>query len=309
MLMKHSGLKPGMWALEYGAGFGQTALAFARMGVNVDTVDISTTFCQYVKAQADFFSVNLTPYHGEFGHNPRSGQKYDLIWFYESFHHCLDFKNVVRTLKEHLTPGGKILMAGEPIIEREYEAIPYHWGLRLEAEVIAIIRNYHWFELGYTEDFIANFFVNNGYVAERFDCAVSLFGLTYSFAPRTDHIDLAKHWMPVRTSASWHAPEPTGRWTRAESSLPVDQSDSFIALDVTMSNHHGRAQTVRIDYGGNEITLRLDARTKKTVRLDAKHKSAKITFRCTPIVPGGWLWAPKDPRALGVFVHHVDYVR
>jgi 2-polyprenyl-3-methyl-5-hydroxy-6-metoxy-1,4-benzoquinol methylase len=309
MLMKHSSLKPGMWALEYGAGFGQTALALARMGVNVDTVDISATFCKHVKAQADFFGVNLTPHQGEFGHNPRGDQKYDLIWFYESFHHCLDFKNVVRTLKDHLTPNGKILMAGEPIIEREYEAVPYPWGLRLEAEVIAIIRNYHWFELGYTEDFITSFFVNNGYAAERFDCAVSLFGLTYSFTPRTDRIDLAKHWMPVREAESWHAAEPTGRWTRAESSLAVDQSDSFSALEVTLSNHHGREQTVSIEYGGNEIVVQLAARSKKTVRLDAKERSAKIVFRCRPIVQSAWHWGPKDKRALGIFVHHIDYVR
>jgi 2-polyprenyl-3-methyl-5-hydroxy-6-metoxy-1,4-benzoquinol methylase len=309
MLMKHSGLKPGMWALEYGAGFAQTALALARMGVNVDTVDISATFCKYVKAQADFFGVNLTPHEGEFGHNPRGDQQYDLIWFYESFHHCLDFRNVVRTLKDHLTPSGRILMAGEPIIEREYEAIPYPWGLRLEAEVIAVIRNNHWFELGYTEDFITNFFVTNGYIAERFDCAVSLYGVTYSFTPGTDRIDLAKHWIPFREAETWHAAEPTGRWTRAKSSLAIDQSDSFRELVVTLSNHHGRAQTVRIEYGGQEVTVPLAARSKKTVRLDATHKSAKITFRCRPIVQPAWHWGPKDKRALGVFVHHIDYVR
>ena len=32
MILKHSGLKPGDSALEYGAGFGQTALSLARLG-------------------------------------------------------------------------------------------------------------------------------------------------------------------------------------------------------------------------------------------------------------------------------------
>ena len=88
MILRHSGLKAGDWALEYGAGFGQTALALARLGVNVDTVDISATFCDYVQRQADFFQVPLHPFEGRFGHNPRPDQQYDLIWFYESFHHC-----------------------------------------------------------------------------------------------------------------------------------------------------------------------------------------------------------------------------
>ena len=57
MLLRHCGLKAGDRALEYGAGFGQTALALARLGVNVDTVDVSTTFCDFVNAQAAFFKV------------------------------------------------------------------------------------------------------------------------------------------------------------------------------------------------------------------------------------------------------------
>ena len=48
MFLKHCGLKAGDWALEYGAGFGQTALSLSRLGVNVDTVDISPTFCDFV---------------------------------------------------------------------------------------------------------------------------------------------------------------------------------------------------------------------------------------------------------------------
>ena len=44
MLLKYSGLKPGDRALEFGPGFGQTALALARLGVDVRAVDISPRF-------------------------------------------------------------------------------------------------------------------------------------------------------------------------------------------------------------------------------------------------------------------------
>jgi 2-polyprenyl-3-methyl-5-hydroxy-6-metoxy-1,4-benzoquinol methylase len=309
MLMKHSGLEAGMWALEYGAGFGQTALAFARMGVNVDTVDISSTFCGYVKEQADFFRVNLTPFKAEFGDNPRGSQKYDLIWFYESFHHCVDFKNVVRQLKRHLTPGGKILLAGEPIVTREYAAVPYPWGLRLESEVIAVIRNLHWFELGYSEDFIGNFFVNNGYVAERFDCPVSAFGVTYSFSPRPKRIPMEKHWLPCVDAEGWHAPEQRGRWTRGKSSMALDQTDSFQELDVTVTNHHGRQRALNILYGGMTTTAYLEAGQQSTIRIDAKIKTQKITFDCEAIVTGGPDLESNDARALGIFVNSIDYLQ
>jgi SAM-dependent methyltransferase len=297
-----------MWALEYGAGFAQTALALARLGVNVDTVDISQTFCNYVKEQADFFQVNLTPFKAEFGHNPRGDQKYDLIWFYESFHHCLDFKKVVGKLKSHLTSNGKILMAGEPILKKSYEAVPYPWGLRLEAEVVAMIRNYHWFELGYTEDFITSFFVNSGYVAGCIECPISLFGLTYSFTPRSSRMELDECWLPVGESEGWHPAEPTGRWTRARASLSLDQTDSFEAIEVAATNHHSKPQSVRIAYGGATTEVKFAARERKTIRLDANAKSPKISFECKTIVPGGWGFKPKDTRALGVFVHYIDYL-
>jgi 2-polyprenyl-3-methyl-5-hydroxy-6-metoxy-1,4-benzoquinol methylase len=105
MLLKHSGLRAGDRALEYGAGFGQTALALGRLGVEVETVDISETFCRFVQAQAQFFQVPLRPHHGEFGWNPVEGRQYQLIWFYESFHHCLAFDTVVPALRSMLAPG------------------------------------------------------------------------------------------------------------------------------------------------------------------------------------------------------------
>ena len=308
MLMKHSGLKPGMWALEYGAGYGQTALAFARMGVNVDTVDISATFCRYVKEQADFFQVNLTPFKALFGHNPRGDQKYDLIWFYESFHHCVDFKSVVGRLKNHLTPAGQILLAGEPIDKREYWAVPYPWGLRLESEVIAVIRNRHWFELGYSQDFITNFFTNSGYAAEYFDCPMSIYGQVYSFSPREQRIDFGKHWLPTVDAEGWHAQEQSGRWTRSVASLALDQTESFEAIEITATNHHPKVQPVSIEYGGATTVVQFRPGETKTFRIEAKIKSPKIKLSCETVVPGGPGLASSDTRDLGIYMHCLDYV-
>jgi len=181
MILRHSGLKAGDWALEYGAGFGQTALALARLGVNVDTVDISATFCRYVQQQADFFQVPLHPFEGRFGHNPRPARRYDLIWFYESFHHCLDFPEVVRQLGEHLAEGGRVILGGEPIVEKEYDAVPYPWGVRLHSEVVAVVRKQRWFELGFSEAFLRELFAAAGFNGRRIDCEPTLFGRLYVF--------------------------------------------------------------------------------------------------------------------------------
>jgi SAM-dependent methyltransferase len=181
MLLKHSGLQAGDWALEYGAGFGQTALALARLGVNVDTVDISATLCGFVRQQAEHFQVPLNAFQGPFGTNPRPGQRYKLIWFYESFHHCVDFKKVVPMLADHLEEGGRILLGGEPIVEREYAAVPYPWGVRLHSEVAVVIRQTRWFELGFSEDFLYDLFRRAGFEGRRIECEPSLFGRLYMF--------------------------------------------------------------------------------------------------------------------------------
>ncbi len=185
MLLKHSGLQPGDWALEYGAGFGQTALTLARLGVNVDTVDISATLCRFVSEQATHFQVPLHSFEGQFGMNPRSGQRYKLIWFYESFHHCVDFMKVVPQLADHLAEGGRILLGGEPIVEREYAAVPYPWGVRLHSEVAVVMRQTRWFELGFSEAFLFELFDRAGYTGQRIDCEPSLFGRLYAFDRKT----------------------------------------------------------------------------------------------------------------------------
>jgi len=181
MLLKHSGLKAGDRALEYGAGFGQTALALARLGVEVDTVDISATFCELVRRQGEHFQVPLTAHHGVFGMNPRPEQRYRLIWFYESFHHCLEFRDVVAHMAQMLERGGRVILGGEPIVEREYEAVPYAWGMRLHSEAVVAMRRNRWCELGFSEVFLFELFMRSGFAGRRVDCEPSPFGRLYIF--------------------------------------------------------------------------------------------------------------------------------
>ncbi len=181
MLLKHCGLVAGDTALEYGAGFAQTALALARLGVRVDTVDISPAFCGWVREQAEFFRVPLTPHHGHFGLNPRPGHRYRLIWFYESFHHCWDFERVVPLLAGMLAEGGRVILGGEPVFERPNAAVPYPWGVRLHSEVVAVMRRTRWMELGFTEAFLYELFARSGFRGSRVECGSSDFGRLYVF--------------------------------------------------------------------------------------------------------------------------------
>jgi 2-polyprenyl-3-methyl-5-hydroxy-6-metoxy-1,4-benzoquinol methylase len=183
MILQHSGLQPGARALEYGAGFGQTALALARLGVHVDTVDISEKFCGFVRQQATFFQVPLQAFQGEFGFHPPPQQPYQLIWFYEAFHHCLDFERVVARLRGMLAPGGRVILAGEPIVLAASDALPYPWGIRLHSEVAVVMRHHGWMELGFSEPFLMSLFARAGFAGRRIDCEASPFGRLYVFEP------------------------------------------------------------------------------------------------------------------------------
>jgi 2-polyprenyl-3-methyl-5-hydroxy-6-metoxy-1,4-benzoquinol methylase len=167
-ILAHSGLKAGDRALEYGAGFGQAALTLARLGVKVDTVDINQHFCDAITAQAQFFGVDMTSHKGEFGLNPRPSEKYNLIMFYEAFHHCLEFENLIRGFRQMLTQDGRVILCGEPIVDAGVLSIPYPWGLRMDAANLVVVRIRGWLELGFQKSFIFDLFGKHGFeMSER----------------------------------------------------------------------------------------------------------------------------------------------
>lgn len=181
-ILRQSALKAGQRALEYGAGFGQIALAFARCGVQVDTVDINKFFSDVINKAAAHHNAPLTAHVGPFGFNPAGhDEAYDLIYFYESFHHCFDFKQVIPMLFKMLKPGGKVFMAGEPIAQGPTSWMPYPWGIRLDGECISIMRHRGWMELGFQEDFLISVFEANGFVFKKYPLEQFHYCPIYSF--------------------------------------------------------------------------------------------------------------------------------
>ena len=304
MILKHSGLKPGGWALEYGAGFGQTALALARLGVNVDTVDISEAFCRFVQQQADHFQVPLRAHHGRFGMNPRPGQRYDLVFFYESFHHCLDWQSLLQALPGLLAPGGRVVLCGEPMAEREYAAVPYPWGVRLQSDVVATIRRLRWFELGFSEDFLYEIFSRAGFTITRHACGPSLWGRTYVCEPGLPDLHLGRAWLPPTLEVGWHSPEPEGRWTRgtARLALPADRARRF---EVDLANLHPRPVQVEITAGADRQRVSLAPGESRSVCLSCDG-FAWLELRTPERRLGGVRgWLSRDERSLGIFVRRV----
>jgi SAM-dependent methyltransferase len=153
------------------------------MGAEVHTVDIDEVFCNSIRKQAEFFGVNLTPHQEVFGYNP--GGVFDIIIFYESFHHCRNFNVVVQVLRGIIKPGGKIMLAGEPIWPGTplwAQGAQYPWGIRLEAEVASIVRFRKWFELGFQKDFLINLFARHGFIYRFHPGVISTYADIHEFS-------------------------------------------------------------------------------------------------------------------------------
>jgi len=64
-----------------------------------------------------------------------------------------------------LTERGRVMMAGEPVLIDDPDSLscPYPWGIRLEAEVAAIVRFRRWYELGFHQDILKEAFERHGF--------------------------------------------------------------------------------------------------------------------------------------------------
>lgn len=162
-ILKHSRLHAGARMLEYGPGFGQIALTLARLGVHCTVVDVNPHFLAAIDRQAEMYGVALRTALGEFGDAPDPEGGYNVILFYEAFHHSRDPIGLLRRLKPLLAPGGRILLAGEPILPINRGPIFAPWGLRGSRDAMAVMRWRGWFEGGFDPDYLGEMFARQGF--------------------------------------------------------------------------------------------------------------------------------------------------
>jgi 2-polyprenyl-3-methyl-5-hydroxy-6-metoxy-1,4-benzoquinol methylase len=304
-IMAHSGLCPDQRALEYGAGWGLIALGLARLGIHVDTVDISPEFCSYVREQAAFYRVNLRSFEAEFGSVPDVNIKYDLIYFFESFHHCLDSQGLLDRIREALAPNGRVILAGEPIHSVESPPIPYPWGMRLDAATVAVVRRRGWLELGFTEQFIMALFTRHGFVGRRMD-GFSAYDRGYVFERRPASIKMSDVWLPDAMELGWHSRDAEGRWTKGDAAILVDTSPTFHSIAIELTNHHRTEQTVRLRHGNALSEASLNPGATAEIAVSALSRAPQILIETSGRVPAED-GISNDNRCLGAYVRRIIY--
>ena len=149
--------------IEYGCGSGFFTVMIAASGYDVTAVDINADALKALDALAAARKLPVKTFNGEFGQVPDEAARFDVILFYESFHHCLDFEAALRTLHRRIAPGGVIVFANEPV----HADFPKPWGLRLDGPSVFEIRSKGWLELGFREDFFQTLLERTGWKAAK----------------------------------------------------------------------------------------------------------------------------------------------
>ena len=153
----------GLSILEYGCGTGLTTISLAASGYRLTAVDINPDMLTIVDTIARNRHLSIRTQCGQFGTIPVEGERFDIILFYEAFHHCLEFETLLRRLHDILAPGGLLILAGEPI----FADFPKPWGLRLDGPALYDIRKAGWLELGFNETFFRSLMTRTGWHCDK----------------------------------------------------------------------------------------------------------------------------------------------
>jgi len=160
-LMKAIPMPPPARILEFGPGWGNTTQALLQTGYDVTAVEIDPTFIDLIAQRCALNADRLTLETADMLEFT-STQRFDVILFFESFHHCQDHRRLLRQLHDLLADRGVILFVAEPIVD-----LPYPWGLRLDGQSLWAMRQLGWLELGFDRAYFMGALRDTGWVGER----------------------------------------------------------------------------------------------------------------------------------------------
>lgn len=166
LIIKALSLKRGDRVIEFGVGWAHTTISLAKCGYKVTAIDIEKKFLDILTHKAAQEGLDISTHHGEFVDFPEKHIKYDAALFFECFHHCLNFQDLLLKLRSSLTEYGRIVFCGEPFYGDWFD---YPWGIRLDGHSIWAIRNFGWMELGFREDYIVGLLTSLGFNTKKLE--------------------------------------------------------------------------------------------------------------------------------------------
>jgi SAM-dependent methyltransferase len=139
-------------------------------------MDIEEKFLELLRQRAERESLTIETIQGEFLNLPAGGDVYDAALFFECFHHCIRFRELLDRLRAALKPGGKIVFCGESFYGEWFD---FPWGVRLDGHSVWAIRNFGWMELGFRESYITAVLEKAGFDVQKTESSVGPIGVIF----------------------------------------------------------------------------------------------------------------------------------
>jgi len=181
LIIKALDLRAGDRVVEFGVGWGHTTLNLARCGYKVTAIDIEGNFLELLRLRAERESLNIRAVRGDFLDLPVEEASYDAALFFECFHHCIRFKELIERLRAVIRPGGKIVFCGESFYGEWFD---YPWGVRLDGHSVWAIRNFGWMELGFRESYITALLERLDFNVKKIESPVGPIGTIFTATAR-----------------------------------------------------------------------------------------------------------------------------
>lgn len=163
-VIKHFGAKPGARVVEFGAGWGNLTVQLMLMGYRITAVELNQPSIALMAHRAGIHGKSI-----EFARQDMvefaatTPEKFDAALFLASFHHAHGHRELIANLGRILAPDGVAYFADEPIPPAGSPALPYPWGLRLDAPSLYFVRRHGWLELGFRAAYFKELLSRNGW--------------------------------------------------------------------------------------------------------------------------------------------------
>jgi 2-polyprenyl-3-methyl-5-hydroxy-6-metoxy-1,4-benzoquinol methylase len=293
-------LRKGNRVLEFGSGWGILAEPLARCGVNVTAVDIDKKLLQRLEQKMAAEGLKVNCVHAEFlAACDIAGKDFDAIIFHQSFHHSLDFYELLKKILDlKICKSGNIYFFSEPIFDNYF----CPWGLRSDGESLWAIANNKWLELGFDKSFFTSMLLTLGLFLKKIPPIPDYVGVSYVALNAKEKLKFGELEMPTAEDLSWHAPDLIGdinmRFSRDVSMLPkISSPNEEYQYTVELQNFNPLTKEILIQTDGYSEKHKLNSSEIKKIIIRKFHSSCYIKTEtwCPAKVLGNG-----DGRSIGV---------
>jgi hypothetical protein len=225
---------------------------------------------------------------------------FDAIIFQSSFHHCLDFNELLGLLRiKALSPRGRVFFFSEPV----FASYPFPWGLRVDGESLWAITSNKWCELGFDRDFFLTLLQAHGFLGTATGAIPDVIGDAWVATPAELGLQFEAWALPARYDETFHTMRDAGqgRFLRERSVLPVPGRGRAM---LKLTNYAPFALRAIVASGAAEANVAIEPGTEKEVVLDGV--SGEISMRSDTFIPDD-AYSSGDKRRVGLSLLHVRF--